>query len=158
MLASSREEIVEGFDALHAAVSRVNGLSFDVLTTLERLALLERHEAATRKLPVARHELINGVYRQATPSEIGGKLSHVLADRLRITRGKALTGGGSLLPMQDVIRPARHAPSLSGDLRQGGRDWALSHDTVGFAGAANRVVCEGPWAFAPGLQRVRVLL
>jgi Domain of unknown function (DUF222) len=89
MLASSREGIVEGFDALHAAVSRVNGLSFDVLTTLERLALLERHEAATRKLPVARHELINGVYRQATPSEIGGKLSHVLADRLRITRGEA---------------------------------------------------------------------
>jgi Domain of unknown function (DUF222) len=72
--------------------------------------------------------------------------------------GKALTGGGSLLPMQDVIRPARHAPSLSGDLRQGARDWALSHDTVGFAGAANRVVCQGPWAFAPGLQRVRVLL
>jgi hypothetical protein len=33
MLANSREEIVEVFDALHNAVSRLAGLSFEVLTT-----------------------------------------------------------------------------------------------------------------------------
>lgn len=42
-----------------------------------------------RRLPVAGHELINHIDRQATPAEIGGKLVHVLADRLRITRGDA---------------------------------------------------------------------
>ncbi|MBO0882958.1 MAG: 13E12 repeat family protein, partial [Mycobacterium sp.] len=89
MLANSRAEIVEVFDALHGAVSRLAGLSFEVLTTPEHLALLERLEQAARRLPVARHELINEVRRQATPSEIGGKLPHVLADRLRITRAEA---------------------------------------------------------------------
>jgi hypothetical protein len=89
MSASSREEIDEAFDALHAAVSALTGLSFDVLSTPERLALLERHEHETRRLPAVRHELVSGVYRQATAAEIGGKLSHVLADRLRITRAEA---------------------------------------------------------------------
>jgi hypothetical protein len=89
MLANDREEIIEVFDALHSTVSRLAELSFGVLTTPERLELLERLEQATRRLPIARHELINEVRRQATPAEIGGKLSHVLADRLRITRTEA---------------------------------------------------------------------
>src|SRR5437879_4819569 len=89
MLANSREEIVAVFDALHAAASRLAELSFEALTTPERLEFLERLEQATRGLPVARHELINGVRRQATPAEIGGKLPHVLADRLRITRAES---------------------------------------------------------------------
>jgi hypothetical protein len=89
VLANSREEIVGVFDALHSVVSRLTELSFEALTTPERLTLLERLEEATRCLPVARHELINEVRRQATPAEIGGKLSHVLADRLRITRAEA---------------------------------------------------------------------
>ena len=46
-------------------------------------------EHDTSRLPVARHALINGVRQQATAAEIGGKLSHVLADRLRITRAEA---------------------------------------------------------------------
>ncbi|MBV9353296.1 MAG: HNH endonuclease [Mycobacterium sp.] len=89
MAASSREEIIEAFDAFRDAVSGLAELSFDVLTTPERLALLERLERDTRRLPVARHSLINGVRQQATPAEIGGKLAHVLADRLHITRADA---------------------------------------------------------------------
>jgi hypothetical protein len=42
MLSSSREEIQQNFQALRAVVSRVVGHSFDVLTTPERLALLEQ--------------------------------------------------------------------------------------------------------------------
>jgi Domain of unknown function (DUF222) len=90
MLANDREEIVAVFDALHTAVSRLTELSFEALTTPERLDLLERLEQTTRHLPVARHELINGVRRQAMPAEIGGKLAHVLADRLRITRAESV--------------------------------------------------------------------
>jgi hypothetical protein len=89
MLANSREEIVDVFDALQTAVSRLVGLSFETLTTPERLGFLERLEEETRRLPVPRHALINGVRREATAAELGGKLPHVLADRLRITRAEA---------------------------------------------------------------------
>jgi hypothetical protein len=86
---SGREEVVAAFDAFGDAVSGLADLSFDALTTPERLALLERLEHHTRRLPVARHALINGVRQQASAAEIGGKLSHALADRLGITRSDA---------------------------------------------------------------------
>jgi hypothetical protein len=86
---STREEIVAAFDALCDAVSGVAGLSLNALTTPERLRLLERLEDDCRRLPVVRHALINGVRQEATAAEIGGKLSHVLADRLNITRAEA---------------------------------------------------------------------
>ena len=89
MHSSTREEIQEDFDALRAVVSRLVGHSYDALTTPERLALLERLEQEVRRLPVPGHALINQLVQQATPAELGGKLSHALADRLRITRGEA---------------------------------------------------------------------
>jgi hypothetical protein len=89
MCSSSREEIVQVFDALHTTVSRLVGLSFGALTTPERLRLLELLEQETRRLPVPGHELINEIKAQATQVELGGKLCHALADRLRITRAEA---------------------------------------------------------------------
>src|SRR5712672_3649592 len=89
MLSSSREEIPEDFRALRAVVSRVVGHSFDVLTTPERLVLLEQLERETRRLRVPGHALINQLAEQATREELGGKLSYALADRLHITRGDA---------------------------------------------------------------------
>ena len=89
MLSNSREEIQEDFDALRAAVSRMLGHSYDALTNPERLALLERLEQETRRLRVPGHELINQLAEQSDSTELGGKLSHVLADRLRITRAEA---------------------------------------------------------------------
>jgi len=89
MYSSTREGIVERFDAFRASVSGLLEPSFDVLTTPERLALLERLEQEVRRLAIPRHELINGVRHQATAAELGGKLSHVLADRLRISRAEA---------------------------------------------------------------------
>jgi hypothetical protein len=77
------------FAALHGAVSRVIEHSYYALTTPERLTLLDKLERETRRLPIARHELVNQIARQATPAELGGKLSHALADRLRITRAEA---------------------------------------------------------------------
>src|SRR6266568_2508622 len=89
MHSNSWAGVVAAFDALHAAVSELLELHFDALTTPERLALLERLEHEMRRLPAAGHALINGVRHQATPAELGGKLSHSLAQRLRITRGDA---------------------------------------------------------------------
>lgn len=66
MHSSSREQIVETFDALHDVVFRLGDLTFDALTSPERLSLLARLEDETRRLPVARHELINGAVRTPT--------------------------------------------------------------------------------------------
>jgi hypothetical protein len=89
MLANSREEVVEAFDGLEAAVRRVVGMSCAALTTPERLALLERCERARRLLPAAEHPLVNQLHDQASPEELGGSLAHALANRLLITRAEA---------------------------------------------------------------------
>jgi hypothetical protein len=48
---SSREEIVEAFDALEADLDRALELSLDALTTPERLVMLARCEVSRRRLP-----------------------------------------------------------------------------------------------------------
>ena len=89
MHSSCREDIVQRWDALDDALSDVLELSYDVLTTPECLALLERHELQNRRLPVPGHALINKLARQADPTELGGKLAGALANRLRISRSEA---------------------------------------------------------------------
>jgi hypothetical protein len=89
MGSSSREEIVEVFDALRADLDRLCKLSFDVFTTPERLRALERLECAARRLRVPQHTLINQLDAQASEEELGGKLRSALADRLRITKAEA---------------------------------------------------------------------
>ena len=89
MGSSSREEIVEVFDALDAELDRLCSLTFDALTTPERVALLERCERIRRRLPVVEHPVINQLARQATPVELGGKLSHAIAEWTLISRAEA---------------------------------------------------------------------
>jgi hypothetical protein len=89
MFANSREEIVEVFDALEAGMRRALELSFDTLTTPERLALLQRCETLRRRLPAVEHPLINQIGEQADKTELGGTLSSALADLLRISRAEA---------------------------------------------------------------------
>ncbi|MEO8814787.1 MAG: HNH endonuclease signature motif containing protein [Mycobacterium sp.] len=89
MSSSSREDVVGVFEALDADLDRALELSFDALSTPERLALLGRCERLRRRLPAIEHPLINGVAEQADHTELGGKLPWALADRLRVTRGEA---------------------------------------------------------------------
>src|SRR6202046_4546756 len=89
MRSSSREEIVEVFDALEAAHKRALDLTFDVLTIPERLRVLERWERMRRWQPAVEHPLINQLSAQADPTELGGKLAPALANRLRISRAEA---------------------------------------------------------------------
>ncbi len=89
MRSSSREEIVEVLDALEAGYKRALDLTFDVLTTPERLAVLQRCEVFRRQQPAIEHVLINQLAAQAEPVELGGKLAPALADRLRISRADA---------------------------------------------------------------------
>jgi hypothetical protein len=64
-------------------------LTFDVLTTPERLRVLERWEQMRRWQPAVEYPLINQLSQQADPTELGGKLAPALANRLRITRAEA---------------------------------------------------------------------
>src|ERR1700735_229565 len=89
MRSSSREEVVEVLDALEAGYKRALDLRFDVLTTPERLAVLERFEGFRRQQPAIEHALINQLSDQADATELGGKLAPVLANRLRISRAEA---------------------------------------------------------------------
>jgi hypothetical protein len=89
MLSSSREEIAEAFETLRDGVSRVCGLTFDALTTPERLGYLEALEQQARRLPVPGHALINQIAEQADETELGGRLPTALAGRLRISRAEA---------------------------------------------------------------------
>ncbi|WP_156763716.1 DUF222 domain-containing protein, partial [Mycobacterium sp. 852002-50816_SCH5313054-b] len=89
MGASSRDEIVEVFDALDHDAERLCALSFDVFTTPERLRALERLERVARRLRTPGHALINQLEAQASTAELGGTLRSALADRLRITKAEA---------------------------------------------------------------------
>jgi len=88
MRAGSREEVVEAFDALRAAMKRALDLTFDALTTPERLAVLESCEEFRRQLSAVEHPLVNELLGE-DPAVLGGKPAAVLADRLRISRSEA---------------------------------------------------------------------
>ncbi|ORX13470.1 hypothetical protein AWC27_21580 [Mycobacterium szulgai] len=89
MGSSTREEIIEVFDAFDYELDRLCGLTFDVLTTSERLRALQRLERVARRLPVPGHTLINQIGEQSSEEELGGTLRVALADRLHITRAEA---------------------------------------------------------------------
>ncbi|WP_432277997.1 HNH endonuclease signature motif containing protein [Mycobacterium tuberculosis] len=89
MGSGSRERIVEVFDALDAELDRLAEVSFEVLTTPERLRSLERLECLVRRLPAVGHTLINQLDTQASEEELGGTLCCALANRLRITKPDA---------------------------------------------------------------------
>ncbi|HEY7053150.1 MAG TPA: DUF222 domain-containing protein, partial [Mycobacterium sp.] len=78
-----------GYDALDAVLDKIAAVDYSGLSTVERAALLERHETVLRRLPGLVHELINELACHGTVEELGDKPAHVLADRLRISRAEA---------------------------------------------------------------------
>ncbi|OBH98724.1 HNH endonuclease signature motif containing protein [Mycobacterium sp. E2733] len=65
------------------------GYEGDDLATREQLAMLERCEKVRRQLPAIEHPLINNLTRQATAEELGGKLSHAIAESTLVSRAEA---------------------------------------------------------------------
>jgi len=65
------------------------GYEGDDLATREQLAMLERCQKVRRQLPAIEHPLINNLARQATAEELGGKLSHAIAESTLISRAEA---------------------------------------------------------------------
>ncbi|EUA01962.1 hypothetical protein I547_4124 [Mycobacterium kansasii 824] len=121
-----RETVTAALDALDAAVDRLVELNFDALTTPEWLALVERCEKVRRRLPVAEHQLINHLARQASAEELGGKLSHAIADWALISRTEAARASGPP-PIWGAARADRGAdrPGV-GRGRRGQRDGKLA--------------------------------
>jgi len=83
------EAMTAAFDALDAAFDEVTGSDCEALATSEQLALLERCERLRRRIPSVEHPLINSLARQATPEELGGTLSHAVAEWTLISRAEA---------------------------------------------------------------------
>ena len=77
------------FDAVEAALDGVAALDCDALTTPQWLEWLERCERLRRRIPALEHGPTNHLARQATPEELGGKLSHVIAEWTLISRVEA---------------------------------------------------------------------
>ncbi|MEZ0352236.1 HNH endonuclease signature motif containing protein [Mycobacterium sp. pR1184] len=84
-----REALSAAFDTIDSALDELMAQDCDALLTREQLALLLRCEKIRRRLPAVEHPLINGLARQATPQEIGGKLSHAIAEATLISRAEA---------------------------------------------------------------------
>ena len=129
MRSSSREEIVEVLDALEAGYKRALDLTFDVLTTPERLRYCSGGNSCADGNPAVEHPVINQLGEQADPTELGGKLAPALANRLRISRAEASRRiheaadlgerralNGEALP---PVLPATAAAQRNGDLGAG---------------------------------------
>ncbi|WP_102417534.1 13E12 repeat family protein [Mycobacterium sp. 4858] len=89
MSPSSHPDVDAVFDDLDAALARARALPVDAMTVSQQLAMLERSEGARRQLPAIEHPLINSLARRATPEELGGKLSHAIAESVLISRAEA---------------------------------------------------------------------
>jgi hypothetical protein len=87
--AVDREALSAALDRWDADFDTVAAFDCEALTTREHLALLERFEKMRRRIPALEHPVINAVARQATPEELGGKVSHAIAEATLITRAEA---------------------------------------------------------------------
>jgi hypothetical protein len=85
----SDDSVAAVLDRYQAACQDLTEVSFDALTTEQLLQVLEDLERSGRQLPVPQHAILNQLVQQATPAELGGKLTQVLAERLHITGGDA---------------------------------------------------------------------
>jgi hypothetical protein len=91
--------------AVWDAVAEHADQATELLSLVQKLQQLERIETMERLLPALRHELINQL-ATASVEELGGTLSRVLADRLRIRRGEAarrIEEAADLAPRRTLI-------------------------------------------------------
>jgi hypothetical protein len=79
-----REAVFAALDVLQAHAEALTGLAFDAVSELDCVAAAERLNRIARMAPAAQYELINSLVERAVPSDIGGPLARVLADRLTI--------------------------------------------------------------------------
>ena len=104
-----RGAVFAALEALEADADVFAGLSFDALPERDCVAVAERLMTIARKIPASHYELVNQLIERAVPSDIGGPLPRVLADRLKIRPSAArrlISDAGQL----------GHRRALSGEL------------------------------------------
>ncbi|MCT7658873.1 13E12 repeat family protein [Mycobacterium deserti] len=86
----SSEAVSKTIERWQAACADVAAPSFDELTGVERLSILDALERERRRLSAVEHGLITGLVTACTPAELGvAKWAEVLTQRLRIDAGEA---------------------------------------------------------------------
>src|SRR5271167_4524302 len=88
-MSSEFTDAVSALDALFMAIERCTRAGRRSLTSQERQMLYERFKTVERRLIAYQYRLINQL-SAAPVEELGGELSDVLADRLRISRDEAI--------------------------------------------------------------------
>ena len=83
-LLDGREAVFAALEALEADADVFAGLSFEALSERDCVAVMDRLMTIARKVPAWHYELVNQLGERAVPSDIGGPLPRVLADRLKI--------------------------------------------------------------------------
>src|ERR1700758_5038772 len=83
-MVDDREVISAALDRLDADTDEFGELSFDALSEPDCVEVMCRLMRIARKVPGLHCELVNQLSERAVPSDIGGPLPRVLADRLRI--------------------------------------------------------------------------
>src|ERR1700754_860240 len=99
-------EVMGLFDELDVLYDKIAAVALDGMATGERRVLLERRERFARRFPTQGHELINDLAAEACPQELGGRLSHALANWLRISRaeaGRRIAEAEQLGPRQSLL-------------------------------------------------------
>ncbi len=79
-----QEAVLATLDRLEADAEALGALSFDVLSELDCVAVMQRLMRLARLVPSWHYELVNQLAERAVASDIGGRLPIVIADRLRI--------------------------------------------------------------------------
>ena len=85
----SREALSAAFDTIEAALDKAVGVNCDAFATRDALDFLERCERVRRRIPAVEHPLINHLARHAAPEDLGGRLSHAIAEATLIGRPEA---------------------------------------------------------------------
>ena len=83
-LLDGREAVFAALEALEADADVFAGLSFEALSEMDCVLVMSRLMTIARKVPAWHYELVNQLGERAVPSDIGGPLPRVLADRLKI--------------------------------------------------------------------------
>jgi Domain of unknown function (DUF222)/HNH endonuclease len=131
MGSSTREQAVAAYDALREAVTGVQGLTLDGLSSRDWMALAERQEIETRRLGAARHPLLNLLAAHATAEELGDTLDTALANRLRIspTLARRWIADAAELGPRRALTGQPLAPAL-GACAQAQRDGRIGEEHV----------------------------